>query len=67
MRPKRPTLPRSPAELRARAVEFQQMAKDARPMQVVGALLRIAHRYQALADERERAYEEEAEGASGEA
>jgi hypothetical protein len=66
LRPRRTRLSRSPAELRARAAEFQQMAKEARPMQVVGALLRIADRYQALADERERMHEKEAEGASRE-
>jgi hypothetical protein len=42
------------------------MAKDARPIQVVGALLRIADRYEALAEERERNDEKAAEGASSE-
>ena len=67
MRQKRTRLSRSPAELRARAAEFQQMAKDARPIQVVGALLRIADRYEALAEERERKDEKAAEEASSEA
>lgn len=66
MRPKRSRLPRSPAELRARAAEFHQMARDARPMQVAGALLRIADRYEALAEERERTPEQEVERAPGE-
>ena len=52
---------RSPAELRARAAEFQRMAKDARPLQVLHALLRIAGRYEALAAERERKNGGEAE------
>jgi hypothetical protein len=42
------------------------MARDARPMQVAGALLRIADRYEALAEERERTPEQEVERAPGE-
>ena len=67
MRPNQSRLShRSPSELRARAAEFQQMAKDARPTQVIGALLRIADRYQALAEERERINNPQAEGRSPE-
>jgi hypothetical protein len=58
MRQTRSRLSRSPAELRERAAEFQQMARHARPVQVSGALQRIAHRYEALADERERRQKE---------
>ncbi len=45
-------LPRSAEELRARAAQFRQMARGARMVATVPALLRLADRYEALADER---------------
>jgi hypothetical protein len=57
----RPILYRPPAALRARAAEYQHMARDCRSMGVVAALLRIADRYEALAIQREQE-DEEAEG-----
>ena len=47
-------LARSAAQLRARAQDFQQLAKAARTIAAVGALLRLADRYEALAESREQ-------------
>ena len=44
---------RSAAELRARAAEYRRMARDARTMAEAAALLRLADRYDLLADTRE--------------
>jgi 5-bromo-4-chloroindolyl phosphate hydrolysis protein len=51
-------LPRSADELRARAAQFRQMARGARMVATVPALLRLADRYEALAKQRKQ--EEEA-------
>jgi len=45
---------RSPDELRARAAQFRQMARGARTVATVPALLRLADRYEALAEVREQ-------------
>jgi len=50
----RPILSRSAAQLRARAQDFQQLARTARTIAAVGALLRLADRYEALAESREQ-------------
>jgi len=46
--------PRSAGELRARAEQFRQMARGARMVATVPALLRLADRYEALAEERQQ-------------
>ena len=48
---------RSADELRARAAQFRQMARGARMVATVPALLRLADRYEALAEERKREQE----------
>jgi hypothetical protein len=48
---------RSPDELRARAAQFRQMARGARSVAPVPALLRLADRYEALAEAREQEQE----------
>jgi hypothetical protein len=45
---------RSVAELRAQAAEHRRMARGARTMTVAAALLKLADRYDLLADTRER-------------
>jgi hypothetical protein len=45
---------RSTAELRERAAEYRHMAKTARSACIEAALLRLADRYGAVADRRER-------------
>ena len=47
-------LSRSAAQLRARAQDFQRLAKTSRTIAAVAALLRLADRYQALAETREQ-------------
>ena len=44
----------SAARLRARAQDFQQLARTSHTIAVAAALLRIADRYQALAEVREQ-------------
>jgi hypothetical protein len=52
--PQRPPLSqRSSAELRAQAAEYRRMADSARTFAAAAALLKIADRYDALADRRE--------------
>ena len=50
-------LHRSADELRARAAQFRQMARGARMVATVPALLRLADRYEALAEERKQEQE----------
>lgn len=56
----RPLSRRSTAELRAQAAEYRRMAQTARTMPVMTGLSRLAKRFDAMADLRER---EEARGA----
>src|SRR5690348_5576866 len=49
-----PLTERSPQALRAQAAEYRQMAATARTAVVVGGLMRLADRVEALADQRER-------------
>jgi hypothetical protein len=49
-----PLSQRSVAELRAQAHEYRRMAESARTMVVFESLLRLADRFDALADRRER-------------
>ena len=49
---------RSPDELRARAAQFREMARGALSVAPVPALLRLADRYEALAEAREQEQEE---------
>lgn len=45
---------RSAARLRARAQDFQQLAETSHTIAVAAAMLKIADRYQALAEVREQ-------------
>jgi hypothetical protein len=49
-----PLSERSPEALRAQAAEYRQMAATARTAVIVGGLMRLADRVEALADQRER-------------
>jgi hypothetical protein len=51
---RQPLSRRSVAELRAQAASYRQMATSAAPRQVALALLRLAGRFDALADQREQ-------------
>jgi hypothetical protein len=55
---------RSAAILREQAAEFRAMAEEAAPTEVAEALLRLADRYELLAEQREQAAGLEAEAAS---
>jgi hypothetical protein len=48
-----PLSQRSSAELRAQAAEYRRLAASARTIATAAALLKIADRYDALADQRE--------------
>jgi hypothetical protein len=49
-----PVSQRSVTELRAQAAEYRRMAKSARTMDAVTGLLRLADRFDALAEQRGR-------------
>ncbi len=49
-----PVSQRSAAELRAQAAEFRRMAETARTMDATTSLLRLADRFDALAEQRDR-------------
>ena len=49
-----PVSQRSVTELRAQASEYRRMAEGARTMDAVTGLLRLADRFDALAEQRER-------------